>query len=374
MELVLISFVIITALTGMIGCMCALLRYRHIYYPDWKTISLYIILYFASSFFNWLNMLFSICFRDYLLITNTIWCFTVMVNPVFLFRIIDNMTRRKYSVGRRLLSYGLPIGGIVAIFIILLSRPASYGGVALLFLPENNPVVILISGIGSYYMLINLYMLRKYRKKQQEENTLSDADNVLTGIFTGICIILLIMSPVWFVYFSSGWIFLIITGLLMLAFSFFHILLATRIIEIEKKPVEELSELYSPEKQSHIPEKNPDAITLILPEPPAGSLSLDKRSFNKWIKSHKPFLNPELKIEELACMYGVSVRELSGFMNREYGLNFNQYINRCRLAEFQQLKAKNKKARLAELVARAGFGSMASCNRAKIWMDKKTEV
>lgn len=92
---------------------------------------------------------------------------------------------------------------------------------------------------------------------------------------------------------------------------------------------------------------------------------LTKRNFESYFKKHKPFLDPECRITDLAARMDVNRTYLSNFVNKTYGVNFNRYMNRCRLAELNRLmkvpNAKEKNVR--ELVLRAGFSNFLHYQR-----------
>ncbi len=86
---------------------------------------------------------------------------------------------------------------------------------------------------------------------------------------------------------------------------------------------------------------------------------LTKAFFEEYMYTKKPFLNPDLKISNLVTDLEMNRTYISGFINREYNMNFSRYINNCRLKEYNLLLAdpvmKDKsKEELSEL---AGFSS-----------------
>ncbi len=92
---------------------------------------------------------------------------------------------------------------------------------------------------------------------------------------------------------------------------------------------------------------------------------LNKAQFADNMELHKFYLEPNLKITELAERIGVNRTYLSSFINTEYGMNFSVYINSLRLQEYKRLRSNenyNNKSN-AELAERAGFGSYRSYTR-----------
>ena len=109
----------------------------------------------------------------------------------------------------------------------------------------------------------------------------------------------------------------------------------------------------------------------VLPEDITGvakkSSVLDKQRFEKYIQEQKPYLDPGLKITDLTQCLNTNRTYLSTFINRTYGMNFNSYINGCRLQELNGLLGDplNAGSNISDLVIRAGFGCYHSYRRAK---------
>lgn len=96
-------------------------------------------------------------------------------------------------------------------------------------------------------------------------------------------------------------------------------------------------------------------------------VKLSKRNLESFFHGEKPWLDPGLTLAGLAEKLGTNRVVLSGFINRTYGINFNTWVNEWRLAELERLRKYKKYSNrpLAELIARAGFGSYDSYRRAK---------
>ena len=84
-----------------------------------------------------------------------------------------------------------------------------------------------------------------------------------------------------------------------------------------------------------------------------------RRKFEKYLNEHRPYLNPELQISDLALAFGTNRTYLSRFINREYGMNFSRYINLLRFQEMERLRNDLTCAHLAEeeRACMAGFGN-----------------
>lgn len=81
--------------------------------------------------------------------------------------------------------------------------------------------------------------------------------------------------------------------------------------------------------------------------------------FEKYMHHKKPFLDPELRIIDLAIALHTNRTYMSTFINRQYGMNFSRYINRLRLKELERLRSLAEYSHLtgSELVEKAGFST-----------------
>jgi len=96
------------------------------------------------------------------------------------------------------------------------------------------------------------------------------------------------------------------------------------------------------------------------------SMSMKKR-FESYVFTEKPYTDPNLTIADLIRPLNTSRNTLSAFINKTYGMNFRRYVNRCRLGEYERLRAdkSNHGIKNTELLGRAGFSNYKSYQRAK---------
>lgn len=94
---------------------------------------------------------------------------------------------------------------------------------------------------------------------------------------------------------------------------------------------------------------------------------LSKRAFESYMSRHKPFLNPEFKIADLAEAMDTNRTYISNFLNNTYGINFNRYINRRRLRELERLRKLPSNIGKAphDLFDKAGFSTYKQYKRTK---------
>lgn len=96
---------------------------------------------------------------------------------------------------------------------------------------------------------------------------------------------------------------------------------------------------------------------------------LGRQRVEMYLENKKPYLNPEFKITDMARDLLSNRTYISAFINREYGMNFNRFINNYRLKEVVRLQSeavqRKKKISSMEIVIHAGFSNYRSYFRAK---------
>ena len=96
---------------------------------------------------------------------------------------------------------------------------------------------------------------------------------------------------------------------------------------------------------------------------------LERQRVEKYLESNKPYLNQEFKITDMARDLFSNGTYISAFINREYGMNFNRFINSYRLKEVERLQSeavqRKQKVSSMEIVIHAGFSDYRSYFRAK---------
>jgi len=83
------------------------------------------------------------------------------------------------------------------------------------------------------------------------------------------------------------------------------------------------------------------------------------------LQTEKPFINPELTLQDLATLVNVPVHHLSQVINEKEQKNFYDLINEWRIEEFlrETKNEKNKNYTLLAIAYDCGFNSKASFNR-----------
>jgi Response regulator containing CheY-like receiver domain and AraC-type DNA-binding domain len=91
------------------------------------------------------------------------------------------------------------------------------------------------------------------------------------------------------------------------------------------------------------------------------------RRLETYMRKNKPYLNPKLKITDIASALNTNRSAMSLLINRNYGMNFSRFVNRYRLDELEKLKnnADNSSLSELELIAKAGFSEWRGYLRVK---------
>lgn len=102
--------------------------------------------------------------------------------------------------------------------------------------------------------------------------------------------------------------------------------------------------------------------------------TIDRKQFERYLREKKPYLDPKLRITDLAAGLNTNRSYLSAFINREYGMNFSRFVNRCRLTELDKLRLSPRYSGKSnmELVLMAGFGNYRNYLRVKKEEDKRS--
>ena len=104
----------------------------------------------------------------------------------------------------------------------------------------------------------------------------------------------------------------------------------------------------------------------------AKTVTIDRKQFEQYLREKKPYLNPNLRVTDLAVGLNSNRSYISGFINKEYDMNFCRLINRCRLYHLDRLRHSPSNATKdnIDLVLMAGFSNYRSYLRVKKEEDK----
>lgn len=80
----------------------------------------------------------------------------------------------------------------------------------------------------------------------------------------------------------------------------------------------------------------------------------------RMMKEQQLYLQPDIKINELAQQVGTCRTYLSTYLNQELGVSFSDYINRQRVEYAKELMSQSPNLTIAEVATSSGFASVAS--------------
>ncbi len=89
------------------------------------------------------------------------------------------------------------------------------------------------------------------------------------------------------------------------------------------------------------------------------------QKIDEYMKSRKPFLNPEISLEGIAKDLSINPRILSQIINESFENNFKGYINIFRIRESIKLLSQpgNDEKTILEILYEVGFNSKSVFNR-----------
>ncbi len=82
------------------------------------------------------------------------------------------------------------------------------------------------------------------------------------------------------------------------------------------------------------------------------------------ISTEKPYLNPDLKIADVAQKLNISSHELSKLINENLNCNFTEFINKYRIEEAKQLIVTNSNYTIEAIGNQSGFNSKSAFYKA----------
>jgi AraC-like DNA-binding protein len=91
---------------------------------------------------------------------------------------------------------------------------------------------------------------------------------------------------------------------------------------------------------------------------------LTRKRLENWMRKEKPYLNSGFKITDMVEALNVNRSVISAFINTEYGMNFNRFVNRRRIEEAERLAAAAG-VDASKMYKQAGFSEARQYYRAK---------
>ncbi|GAB5524234.1 MAG: hypothetical protein Roseis2KO_21060 [Roseivirga sp.] len=195
----------------------------------------------------------------------------------------------------------------------------------------NNYMVRGIYVVWAFFLVFGFYQLRAvFKKAWRSPFKLEHRERYILAIALSTLFISLTYQ---FALFIRG--FTYIWGSLIFSLSFYY--LAGRAL-LSPKPV-------IPKPVTQTPLENGAALFA---------------QVEQLMNTQKPFLNPKLKLDELAAMAGLSRHQLSRVLNEEYLHGFSHYVKAHRVNEARRLIKVRHELSLEGIGYEAGFSSKSS--------------
>ena len=323
-----------------------------------RSLRLFLVLTCTVAMFCWTGLVLQVINPRAFVYYHTVFFFTLMMDQVLIYRFVHIITDTEphKPFGRRhfLAPFFLTaIAAIIALYVPYEQQNAViYGtgerqggdsGLFAVFYPSTQIIFIIYNTL---YPLLGFLRIQRYRHiiKNYSADTQRTSLNWLSVLLT----LVLVTIPVplagmlWGLdVFNNFWTS--IQG--VLPTFIIYLILCYNLISDNYV-------IISPDDEEDDPDKD---------------MQIDVKLFSKYIHEKKPYLNPKLKITDLCKGFGTNRSYMSAFINKEYGMNFSRFINRCRLEELdrQRTSSTGKERSAMELVLMAGFSSYQSYLRVK---------
>lgn len=92
-------------------------------------------------------------------------------------------------------------------------------------------------------------------------------------------------------------------------------------------------------------------------EEPTASNAEYREMLEQWMKTEKPYLNPEFRLIDLRQVLPLNRTYLSQLINAEYGCNFYQFVTNYRIEEAKQLMMDHPDMKMQDVAEQCGFSS-----------------
>jgi hypothetical protein len=353
-----------------------LLSYGHNYTHTEVRIKKIAIFYLCASFFSWTATSAYLFFPEAFVPIQSLLYLSLLYAQVLFYRLFHLLTgtnnRKRFSP----LHYLIP-AVICAVLVIwsffvpyevqldiVTGRgkviPQGYGAYSLFFM-SKLPVRLLYC---VFYTTLTFWRLAKYYKRINASSSLVRKPAGWIFLLVLLAVTSAVVSTVAGLMRSAGLYLSLFGSIASVALFAQHIVLTFTVIRrsyilyIIRFPGQEQEAL--PGQTAGTDEKKPRK-----PYSRTDGRLLTRHGFDAYIRKHKPYLNPSFKITGLVEAMEINRTYLSKFVNRTYGVNFNRYVNLCRLRELDRLVnlPSNKGTPLGKLVCEAGFADMKHYRR-----------
>ena len=355
---------IISALVCMV--MMLMNAFRHKHNAQERKLRLFLALTYLVTSLGWLGLVFYSVSPRIFSYYFTVFLLTLMLDQVLIYRFVSIITstgeRRRFNRLHLIVPLFFTAVSVVGDFTVpvevqtalIYSGESSGSGFWFRMMYILTTVIFIV--YNTLYPLLNLRNIRRYR--QFVVNYSSDAYHTSLGWLATVQILILITVPLPFAA--------LLTGVPSVVFGYFAWLGAlpyfVNYLILCYNLLNDNYLVIPPEDLAEVTEVNADS----------KSSTLDRKYFERYLRDCKPYLDPKLRITDMAEELKTNRTYLSGFINKEYGMNFSRLINRLRLQELDRLRlsARYSDRDNMELVLKAGFRNYRNYLRVKTEEDK----
>ena len=332
-----------------------------------KRLRLFLALTYLVTSLGWLGMVFYAVSPRIFAYYHTVFLLTLMLDQVMIYRFVSVITGtgepRRFNRLHLLPPLLFTAVSVISDFTVPVELQASliYDGKSgadphtwFRFTYILTTLVFIV--YNTLYPLLNLRNIRHYRRFIV--NYSSDAYHTSLGWLGTVQILILLTVPLPF----AG----LLIGISSPAFSYFACLGALPYF------VNYLILCYNLLNDNYLVIPPEDIAEDTTEDADGKNTVIDRKYFDRYLRDCKPYLDPKLRITDMAAELKTNRTYLSGFINREYGMNFSRLINRLRLQELDRLRlsARYTGRDNMELVLKAGFGNYRNYLRVKKEEDK----
>lgn len=363
MEAFAFSAPIVSALVCMVMMLMNANARTHKYNVQEKRLRLFLALTYLVTSLGWLGMVFYSVSPRIFACYFSVFLLTLMLDQVMIYRFVSLITgtgvSRRFNRLHLVLPFFFTAIAVAGDMTVPVEQPTAFifygkngGDLHVWFRLMYMLTTVIFIVYNTLYPLLNLRNIRRYR--QFVVNYSSDAYQTSLGWLATIQVLILITVPLPF----AG----LLMGIPSPVFNYFAWLGAVPYF------VNYLILCYNLLNDNYLVVRPEDAGE----DTSAKNVAIDRRQFERYLRDKKPYLNPELRITDLARELNTNRTYLSGFINTEYGMNFCRLINRYRLQELDRLNSLPSNAAKAniKLVWAAGFANYRSYLRAKSEEDR----
>lgn len=332
-------------------------------------------MFFVCSMFNWGSLIFYFFHPEGFVYINWFVFFSFLMVQVYLYAFIFEVTNVDHARPFPWQHYIFPVFFSMVLLAVSVVTPIEYqvqviksqggcpDGAYQLFCKVSNSKMPVRFALSLFYIVLGFWRLNRYRKVVANLSSNEDKSQLhwISGyLFMSTAIIPLIIIA----YFFGNRSF-VISSLSMIGYNLLFI-------------IQYVYLCYFVLKERYVVWSNVGETEETLPQPENVLLKknvLTRESFELYIQTRKPYLNPDLKITDLVEHMNVNRTYISTFINSEFQVNFSAYINQYRFEEYLKLadmpEYKDKPKR--ELAAMAGFSSYKSFQRYRLAENKADE-